>query len=417
MMRVAALVILLLSVACAPPVRPRPEPRPALVAPVTPVAPPPAVLPDLTVEPRLRVLIHRGASTRLRLQQPATAAGQQLAPGLYVVTAAAGQLIINGRPLARGDLDLVFTGAGRATAAFDHPGDVRRFGGDLNLLAIGREVAVIELIGLETFLYGTLAREVGQAWPLESLKAQSVAARSYAVSQYLRQHRRPWHLQAYEVIDMAYAGIITEPHPHLQTAIDQTRGDLLFLGENPLPAYFHSCSGGTTESPRNVWPQRRCADGVTEPALAMPVVGDRWAEVGAAALRMPTAWSWRAEMTLADLGRRLFPKQAVKVSGVGIGARFADSGRVRTVTVTLVGGGGKEVDGNAFRLAVGPHLVRSTLWTSCRVAGGRLVITGRGFGHGVGLSQVSAYAMAKEGRSAPEILRHFYPGARLVRRW
>ena len=104
--------------------------------------------------------------------------------------------------------------------------------------------------------------------------------------------------------------------------------------------------------------------------------------------------------------------------------RFADSGRVATLTIT------HKLDSKTrtftmpahhFRMAVSPMDVPSTSWDRCVMAKSRdgkstmLVLAGRGFGHGVGLSQVSAWQMAKDGVAAAAITARFYPGATLTK--
>jgi stage II sporulation protein D len=139
---------------------------------------------------------------------------------------------------------------------------------------------------------------------------------------------------------------------------------------------------------------------------------------------MAKAWEWQFSLPLDKVSWRLRSKAKDAGSPLAIGPNLTDirvvergpSGRAQTVEVVSTDGIDR-VAANSFRLWVGSHQIRSTLWTSAAVRQGTLVIQGRGFGHGVGLSQVSAWAMAKDSRLAPEILRFFYPGARLLRRW
>ena len=73
-----------------------------------------------------------------------------------------------------------------------------------------------------------------------------------------------------------------------------------------------------------------------------------------------------------------------------------------------------------FRLAVSPVRIRSVYWERCVIASkspGYLVLQGRGFGHGCGLSQVSAWYLAKRGESAERIVARFYAGARIEKRY
>ena len=94
-----------------------------------------------------------------------------------------------------------------------------------------------------------------------------------------------------------------------------------------------------------------------------------------------------------------------------IGER-GESGRVVTFLVN-----GKEVSAPAFRLQIGASELKSTLIDSIEVDGKGITFTGSGFGHGVGMSQWGAYEMAKEGKSAEEIVMHYFTGVELVELW
>jgi len=403
---------------------PRPAPAPVddLVAaqshrqdPAARPAPRPRKLPPLRSEPRLRVLVAHARRCRVQLLAPAEGGDRRWPAVALDVGVRDGRLVVGGRDAGR-DTVLEFAAAGRANFRVEPGGGRRRFAGNCHLAVVDGKVAVMEVLPLERFLAGTLVKEVGDRWPLEALKAQAVAARSYAASQYLAHHDASWHLQATEVVDMAYAGHVGDVHARLRTALEQTRGDLLLYGGLPLPAFFHSCSGGRTESMANIWPERRSADGVTDPSPVMPSVADPWADDGARIYASPTVYRWRAEVSLAEVAAAVGANR-VRVEEVRIDRRFADSGRVAELLVVLADGKPRRIAGHDLRMATNPREVRSTLWDSCRVSGRRLVIEGRGFGHGVGMSQVSALAMARDGSLAPAILTHFYPGAKLARRW
>ena len=92
------------------------------------------------------------------------------------------------------------------------------------------------------------------------------------------------------------------------------------------------------------------------------------------------------------------------------------SGRLGTLAIQT-NTGVHRMSGQTFRMLVGSQKMRSTFATEFVVSGRRLHVRGRGFGHGVGLSQVSAHAMATDGHPATAIIAHFYPAAQLRRCW
>ena len=404
-----------------------PSQTPQAVAP-KPQRPQPKQLPPLRSEPQLDVLLLLGGTQQsLTLLKGASVAGRQLPPGTYRVGIQSGQVVISSLGVrSAGDL-LIDLPNHSAAPTFTLPGRAQQYGGDLVVKVVNGKVAICERIGMEAFLPGVLVKEMGGSWPLEALKAQAVAARSYIASQYLRRHDKDWHLAAAERVDLAYAGFIARPHVNLQTALRQTRGDLLVFRGLPLTAWFHSCSGGRTADKREAFPSRMAADGVTDPAPAMPSVRDLWAAKGAVGLNRPRVLQWTFSIPGDALSWRIRKNALAEQKRLGLGSiqridilsRHA-SGRAHQLAVSHDGpeGGGRWlIDAYQFRLWAGSHDVRSTWWTELRSANGTIFFAGKGFGHGVGMSQISAWAMAQEGLLASRILKHFYPGAQLVRRW
>ena len=89
-----------------------------------------------------------------------------------------------------------------------------------------------------------------------------------------------------------------------------------------------------------------------------------------------------------------------------------DSGRARTLLVN-----GEAVSAPSLRLQTGANAMKSTLLDSVTVEDGEVTMKGRGFGHGVGLSQWGAYGMAKDGSNAEEIIKHYFQDVDIVRLW
>jgi SpoIID/LytB domain protein len=295
-----------------------------------------------------------------------------------------------------------------------------------------RKAQLIERVGLEQYMRGVLPTEISPNWPFEAIKAQAVVARSYTLDRYLVNHERPWQLHWHYTVDMAYGGL-TALNNRMAVALEQTRGQLLIANGLPIPALFHACSGGQTESAKNFRPTLTAADNITDMTHVMPSIADPAGVAGAEALGFSTTHlQWRVQIPLSTVSANLqkwgvaHPEDRLRfgeVTAVRSLQRFPDSNRVATVLVRHIKDN-REVDSEmnaaTFRLAVGPGQIRSTNWTRCVVAsaqGGILVIEGRGYGHGVGLSQVSAYQLAKTGKSAGDIMELFYPGGKLVQWW
>jgi SpoIID/LytB domain protein len=403
-------------------------------APEAPQAPLPAPkpLPALDHEPLIGVLLQSGDSVGFTLVVPASCAGRDLAAGFHRAAVNGGMITIDGAALGVADVDLHCAGNPGAhfAAALTPPlggAPVKlRFAGDPALHIAGQRVELIERVGMETYHAGVVPTEMRRDWPAAALQAQAIAARSYACSHWLERADQAWQLHWHYTVDMAYGGIVDKA-PVAAAAVAATRGRILRYQGLPLPALFCASSGGTTESCADFLPALRAADGRTPVAPAMPAVADPDNAAGCADLGMTaTHGRWHARVALADItagltawaeahpSARLTMGTVIEITA---GKTESDSGRLATIIVRHRRDGREfltEMPANDFRMAVGPGKIRSTWWTASSVEDGFLSVDGKGFGHGVGLSQVSAYAMAKNGADAATILARFYPGDELV---
>jgi stage II sporulation protein D len=257
---------------------------------------------------------------------------------------------------------------------------------------------VINDVPLEAYIAGTLWREVYSRWHPATLRAQAVAARSYALHQRARRIGEPFDLQA-TTTDQVYGGLDAE-NKAVRDAVAATRDEILTWRGQPILAVYHSASGGRSAGAEEVW-------GEALPYLRSIEVEN---EDGS-----PDTY-WRTRIAGPTLARSFAPL------GLGleeiVEARVVErtaSGRVAYVELTQVGGRPVRVTGRELRSAVGEQSVRSTLFEIRREPGGDFVLVGSGHGHGVGMSQWGAEAMAERGADYREILAAFYPGATLER--
>ena len=126
----------------------------------------------------------------------------------------------------------------------------RRYRGTIQVDRVGRKVRAINVVGLEQYLYGVVPSEVPDDWPAEVLKAQAVAARSYALA--TRKTGGAFDLYP-DVRSQVYRGV-DEEVPSTNAAVDETAGEVLTYGGRIIISYFHSTSGGRTASIVDVWP-------------------------------------------------------------------------------------------------------------------------------------------------------------------
>jgi stage II sporulation protein D len=118
----------------------------------------------------------------------------------------------------------------------------RPYRGQIEVGVTGQKLNVVNVVGLEQYLQGVVAQEMPSAWPDEALKAQAVAARSYALAH--RLTGKEFDLYA-DVRSQVYGGIAGES-PRTTAAVQATKGEVLLWEGKPIDALFHSTSGGKT---------------------------------------------------------------------------------------------------------------------------------------------------------------------------
>jgi stage II sporulation protein D len=271
----------------------------------------------------------------------------------------------------------------------------REYGGILEIRRSGDGLLVINELPLEAYVAGTVRAEVSEQWPAEALRALAVAARTYAVFHQARNAAKPFHLVASSQ-DQNFAGRVGERSPAREAARATACQVLMWQGQ-VFPAFYHSDSGGVTEPPQSVF----SGDGIP------PLDGVR----DDFSLTSPHV-AWVLTLPLGRIAARL------RQGGVDVGdvTRLMVVERtpsLRVARIAVVHSRGVAVlRGVDFRRMVGYDVLKSTLFDPVAVDG-HVRFEGRGFGHGVGLSQFGARRMAERGYAYAEILQHYYPGAAL----
>ena len=275
--------------------------------------------------------------------------------------------------------------------------DGRRYRGALELRHRGGGLTAVNIVPVDGYLRSVVPEEMPVDWPAEAIKAQSVAARSFALASRGRHASEGYDLCTTTHCQL-YTGTAAEKSAS-DAAIKATRGEVLTYGGKPIEALFHTDSGGMTENSEDVWgshvPYLRAAKDT--PAKTMP---------------------WTKTISRADLGRKLAAKghtigrvRSLALWPLAIGRAAKDrtaSGRVKTMTVKGTKGTAT-LSGTTWRSLLG---LKSTLFDA-KLAKDMVTFTGYGSGHGLGISQWGAERMAAKGASYAEILHHYYTGTKL----
>ncbi|MBR8829134.1 MAG: SpoIID/LytB domain-containing protein [Gomphosphaeria aponina SAG 52.96 = DSM 107014] len=257
----------------------------------------------------------------------------------------------------------------------------RWYRGSLKIMREGSGFIAINYVELEDYLYSVVGSEAVPSWPKEALKAQAVASRTYALYKHSTARSVLYDLDATQM-SQVYKGVGNE-YVRTHEAVNATQGEIMTYEGKAILAVFHSSSGGHTENVEDVWTSPL-------PYLRGVIDYDQTAPV----------FQWTKTFSGGELGNLIGGVGRVKEM---IPEATTPFGRV--VTMKVVGDrGAKLVKGTHLRQLLG---LRSTLF-SVSQQGDNFQVSGRGFGHGLGLSQWGAYYMATQGYNYKQILTHYY---------
>lgn len=299
--------------------------------------------------------------------------------------------------------------------------DGRDYRGRVELRRGANGILVVNAIGLEEYLRGVVAAEMGKRTPGDeaALKAQAVVARTYALRNQGRYQDRGYDLAA-DVGDQVYSGRALE-NPMATAAVDATWGEVLTFDGQPIDAFFSSTCGGRTEDGVSAF------QGADRPYLRS--IDDTDPSTGIAWCAISPRITWSETWSGAEFENTL--RRTLPVNGLP-GARAGDLREIRVaqrtrtdriLSIDLVGRGGTTtVTGQAVRRVLSPPgggWLRSTDFTVRLSRSGsrieRVEIEGRGYGHGVGLCQFGAIGRSRAGQSYETILTSYFPGTELRR--
>ncbi len=271
--------------------------------------------------------------------------------------------------------------------------DGLKYFGGVRVNKVKGSLTVINLAPTEEYLRGVVGEEMSPAYPLEALKAQAVAARSFALKNRERHDKEGFdlcpttHCQVYEGF---------EDFEIVNKAVDETRGEVLTFKEKIADTNFHADSGGMTEAVADVWG--------TNVAYLVPVKE---------LLELTAPWTMKfsAKDFSSRFGENFGDVKSINLSTLKIGKSANDrtsSGRVKSAQLV----------GTKKTLTIsGADLRRkfslpSTLF-DMKLSGDEVIFTGYGRGHGVGMSQQGAKTFAEKFWTYDKILSHYYSGTKL----
>ncbi|MCU0528140.1 MAG: SpoIID/LytB domain-containing protein [Cyanobium sp. Prado107] len=305
----------------------------------------------------------------------------------------------------------------------------RRYRGRLRLLVSGGKIQAINHLPLEAYLPSVVGSEMPASWPQAALRAQAVAARTFA----LRQLRpaADFDLKA-TVSSQVYKGLEAET-ASTREAVSSTSGQVLMFGSSLANTVFHSSSGGLTENSGDIW-QQQLPYLVSVPDFDQDSPVHQWQEL-LPADRLRQAFTETGGVYRIDVlattatgrvrqARVVGPSGTLVVTGPQLRTRLglrSTKVRFEVVAPELAAAPGSQLPPPPPPLLAADRRGRADSSPGAgttadeparplQVPQPALLVVGRGFGHGVGMSQWGAYAMARQGQSHERILSHYYRG-------
>ena len=309
------------------------------------------------------------------------------------------------------------------------------------------DLTVINVLDLEEYLYGVVPKEIATGHPIEALKAQAVVARTYALGKLGKYEKWKFDL-TYTTSDQAYGGVSSEEKDTTK-AVDETRGEIVTYEGEPITTYYFSTSAGYTENSENVW---------TAKVPYLVAVEDKYQPEGLSTFNWSVTFSAeKIKDILESKSKKIGTLLGVNIlkkspSNAVLELEFKGSKDTYTVTkesARLVFGTSEvrsqfydiETDASVYVVDVDGNKVIKN-FSDVKVATGKsskkisddldkiyvkgkkeeikystvpteYTLNGKGWGHGVGMSQNGAIGMAREGFDYEEILKWYYTGTEI----
>ncbi len=269
-------------------------------------------------------------------------------------------------------------------------GEARTYEGNLSLFVDFGRIMCINLVDQENYIAGVALAEVGGKAKPELYKAQALLIRTYLMGNRTKHLEEGFNL-CDQVHCQAYKGSASK-YPYILQATKQTANMVVVDGAGELiTSVFHANCGGQTASARDVW--------LTETSY-LQSVRDLYC-------RRARGANWKKTLSLNDWKRFLQSKGVVTERINNSGYLYRSETREGMYELP----GGIAVPFRDLR----EYFNLKSAWFDVTVEGGQVNLSGRGYGHGIGMCQEGAMRMAEEGKTATEIISFYFRGARIIK--
>ena len=266
----------------------------------------------------------------------------------------------------------------------------------------------VENLNLDEYLYGVVSAEMPASFEKEALKSQSIVARTYTIYKII--HNAGKHQEA-DICDdsgCCQAWISKEDRLNkwdekerksnwnkIVSAVKETKGKIITYNGEPINAFFHSNSGGSTEAPINVW------GGSGYPYLqTVQTSGEEaYTQYKSEVNMQKQELIDKIKSKYQDFSINFEEENAIQI------LEYTKGNRVKTIKI-----GNKNLSGVEVRSIFG---LKSANF-GVKIDGDNIIFSVIGYGHGVGMSQTGADSLAKQGKNCEEIITHFYIGVEII---
>lgn len=276
----------------------------------------------------------------------------------------------------------------------------RKYRGTLEIINNApQSFTIVEILPLDEYVYGIIKHEISPKWPEEAVKAQIIAARTYALKNFAKHAKEGYDLC--NTTDCQVYGGLESEDPVSNALVDATTGEILTYQSELISTPYHGFCGGYTEDPRNVW------EGVTK-VKYMQIKKCNFC-------KKAPRYNWSARFDRAKIESILVANNLPvgKITNIKVNDR-SSSGRAIEIKITHKNGK-VLLKANKFRLLLGSDVIRSAMF-KIKKDKDAYVFEGTGWGHGVGLCQEGAKGMAEKGYDYKQILKFYYPGTE-IKQW
>lgn len=260
----------------------------------------------------------------------------------------------------------------------------RNYGGAISFRVNNKKLDIVNRVDMDEYLKGVLPKEMSPSFPMESLKAQALCSRSFAINNYNKFIKNGYNLDDTTRSQVYYGKDVEEKTTN--KAVEETVGQVIKYDGKVAETIFCASSGGYTVASSEAW------GGNSVPYLISKE--DPY-----------SVHPWKYELKNSDL-KKLNLSDVFSVS-----LDYNNSNRVNNLTFSTSKGDVK-IKATDFRNKIGNTIIKSTLF-DVNVIGNKVFVSGKGYGHGVGMSQYGAVEMAKKGSNYKDIIEFYFPGTNI----